>query len=185
VQHADASQFAHNLGLVFRENYRVLKADGLMVFTYHHSRSDGWQALLTALHVGGFQIVAVYPVKSEMSVGRPKLQARNPIDIDIIMVCRKRTGLMALEQPARSLLETAQERTTNAITRLNARGRRLSTTDVLVSLMSNLLLPLSRVPLEEAIAFLQENQPGIVALQEDCWAGQHVRITKEPTLFDL
>src|SRR5262249_40376908 len=84
VQHADASQFAHKLGLVFRESHRVLKADGLMVFTYHHSRAGGWQALLAALHAGEFQVVAVYPIKSQMSVGRPKLQAKSPIDLDTI-----------------------------------------------------------------------------------------------------
>jgi adenine-specific DNA methylase len=185
VQHADASQFAHNLGRVFRECQRVLKADGLMVFTYHHSRPDGWQALLAALHTGDFQIVAVYPIKSEMSVGRPKLQARNPIDIDIIIVCRKRTELGALEQTAPDLLPMAKKRTTEAIARLNATGRRLGTNDALVILMSNLLLPLSRVPLEQAAAFLRENQSAIVAIQEDCWAGQQVKTMKEPTLFDL
>src|SRR5207249_3803758 len=85
VQHVDARQFAVNLGAVFRECNRVLKRDGLMAFTYHHSRSDGWQALLTALHAGGFHIAVVYPIKSEMAVGRPKLQAKKPIDIDIVI----------------------------------------------------------------------------------------------------
>lgn len=185
VQHADASRFAHNLGLVFRESHRVLKADGLMIFTYHHSRSDGWQALLAALHAGGFQIVAVYPIKSEMSVGRPKLQARSPIDLDIIIVCRKQTGGAEPIPAARNLLSRARRGTADAITCLNATGRRLSANDVLVILMSNLLLPLSRVPLEDAVAFLRENQAGIMALQEQCWNAQQVKASKEPTLFDF
>jgi adenine-specific DNA methylase len=185
VQNGDAARFAHNLGLVFRESHRVLKVDGLLVFTYHHSRPDGWEALLTALHAGGFQIVAVYPIKSEMSVGRPKLQAKSPIDIDIIIVCRKRPDLAEAERPARSLLQAAGKKMAEAIGRLNATGRRLSTNDVLVILMANVLLPLSRVPLAEAVAFLRKNQPGIDALQKECWAAQQVQTTKQPTLFDL
>ena len=61
-----------------------------MVFTYHHSKADGWQAILTALVQAGFAIVATHPIKSEMSVATPKSQAKEPIDIDAIAVCRKR-----------------------------------------------------------------------------------------------
>ena len=77
VQNGAADRFAQRLGEVFRESNRVLKANGLMAFTYHHSRPAGWQALLAALHFGRFHITAVYPIKAEMSVGRPKLQAQS------------------------------------------------------------------------------------------------------------
>jgi adenine-specific DNA methylase len=156
-----------------------------MIFTYHHSRPNGWQALLTALHAGDFQIVAVYPIKSEMSVGRPKLQAKSPIDIDIIIVSRKRTKVAPLERGGGGLLPAAQKRTTEAITRMNATGRRLSMNDVLVILMANLLRPLSHVPPEKAQVFLQENQSAIAVLQEECWASQELSTKKERTLFDL
>jgi adenine-specific DNA methylase len=184
VQHADAARFAQNLGAVFREANRVLKPNGLLVFTYHHSRHDGWQSLLSALHAGAFQIVADYPVKSEMSVGRPKLQAKEPIDLDIIMVCRKRKGRAALEQPASELLKTAKDRTTQAVARLNLTGRRLSRSDVLVILMSQLLMKLSPAPLEEAMAFLREKEAAITALQQEAWDAQVVKTQRKPTLFD-
>ncbi len=185
VQHGDSEQFAHNLGRVFRESHRVLKDDGVMIFTYHHSRPNGWHALLAALDAGDFQIVAVYPIKSEMSVGRPKLQAKSPIDIDIIIVCRKRTKVAALEHGGSGLLPAARKRTAEAVTRMNATGRRLSENDVLVILMANLLLPLSHVSPDKAQAFLQVNQARIALLQEECWAGQAICAKKEKTLFDL
>jgi adenine-specific DNA methylase len=185
VQDGDASRFAHNLGAVFAESHRVLKPEGLMVFTYHHSRPEGWEALLVALHAGGFRVVAVYPVKSEMSVGRPKLQAKQPIDIDIIVVCRKRGALAPLGASPRAVVRAAEERTAEAVRRFNDIGRRLSQGDVLVILMANLLPPLPIVPVEDAVGLLQGNQAAITAAREALWSAQDVKTRKEPTLFDL
>jgi adenine-specific DNA methylase len=185
VQHADADRFAQNLAAVFRESNRVLKRDGLLVFTYHHSRADGWQSLLVALHESRFRVVAVYPVKSEMAVGRPKLQAKEPIDIDIILVCRPCRGHVLLADGGAGLLGAAKERSRRAMGQFNASGRRLSRSDVLVILMSNLLLPLSSVPLDEALPFLRANEAGIKGALAECWTAQAVHRPKERTLFDL
>ena len=75
---------------VFRECHRVLKDDGLLVFSYHHSRGEGWQSLADAVLGAGFLVVNSHPVKAEMSVATPKSQAKEPIQLDIILVCRKR-----------------------------------------------------------------------------------------------
>ena len=63
--------------------------DGLLVFTYHHLRDDGWMALADAIVGAGFVVVNSHPVKSEMSVAAPKSQAKEPIQLDIVVVCRK------------------------------------------------------------------------------------------------
>ena len=49
VQDSDADSFAEKLQGVFRECGRILKDDGLLVFTYHHSRDEGWTALAEAI----------------------------------------------------------------------------------------------------------------------------------------
>ena len=83
-----------SLGAVWQEVYRVLKNNGLLVFTYHHSRGEGWRSVLNALMSAGFGIVATHPVKAEMSVATPKQQTREPINLDIIIVCRKLENLV-------------------------------------------------------------------------------------------
>src|SRR5690606_33350377 len=93
VQNADVGAFTDRLRAVWKEAHRVLKDDGILAFTYHHSRPEGWHAVLTALMEAGFAITAAHPIKAEMSVAMPKHQAREPIDLDIIIVCRKRTQL--------------------------------------------------------------------------------------------
>ena len=61
----------------------------LLAFTYHHSRDEGWTALAEAVLGAGFAVVNCQPVKAEMSVATPKSQAKEPIQLDIIIVCRK------------------------------------------------------------------------------------------------
>ncbi|HEX5444046.1 MAG TPA: DNA methyltransferase, partial [Pirellulales bacterium] len=89
VQDTRAEHFAAKLTAVFRECHRILRDDGLLVFTYHHSRDDGWQALAEAILGAGFTVINSQPVKSEMAVATPKSAAKEPIAFDIILVCRK------------------------------------------------------------------------------------------------
>ena len=89
VQDTDAEPFAAKLAAVLRECHRVLADSGLLVFTYHHTRIEGWAAIYRALRQAGFYIVYAQPVKSEMSVSVPIRQARSPARFDLILVCRK------------------------------------------------------------------------------------------------
>ena len=89
VQDVSAEEFSGKLKAVFVECCRVLKKDGLLVFTYHHSRAEGWSALAQAVVGAGFTVVNAHPVKAEMSVATPKAQTKEPIQLDVIMVCRK------------------------------------------------------------------------------------------------
>lgn len=146
VQHQDADVFEGRLGDVFRECHRVLRKDGLLVFTYHHSRSEGWTSVLGALSEAGFVITAAQPVKGEMSGATPKNQAKEPIDLDIVIVCRKRDGEPSrdgIDEPAAEAVAARQ------VQRLRASGRRLSRNDVRVILMGQLIKRASQAKLDD------------------------------------
>jgi putative DNA methylase len=149
VQHEEENVFRDRLGAVWAECHRVLKNDGLMVFTYHHSRTEGWRSILQALMDAGFGIVAVHPVKAEMSVATPKQQAKEPIDLDIIIVCRK---LKTLTRRAWNgdLLGSVTVLAIHQIERLRAANRSLSRNDVRVIVMAHLLKQLSLSPSTDA-----------------------------------
>lgn len=145
VQNAKAEDFTDRLAAVWQETHRVLKDDGLLAFTYHHSRPEGWRCVLQALMQGGFAITAAQPIKAEMSVAMPKQQAKEPIDLDIILVCRKRARLKAHHWNG-DLWVTVAPPAQEQVNRLRAAGRKLSRNDVRIIVMAQLLRQLSRAP---------------------------------------
>lgn len=143
VQDAEANAFAEKLSAVFRECFRVLRDDGLMVFSYHHSRNEGWLSVADAVLGSSFSFVQAQPVKAEMSVAAPKSQAESPIDLDIILVCRKRGNDERTYQDRDEALEKAYSIASSKIERFNYLGRNLSLNDVKVVFYSQLLVELS------------------------------------------
>jgi putative DNA methylase len=136
VQDSDSANFAAKLRSVFNECHRVLKDDGLLVFTYHHSRAEGWQALAEAVLNAGFLIVTSQPVKAEMSVATPKAQAKEPIQLDIVIVCRK---LKDRCDRLRRDLDVAMEAAKSKLQRLWDHGFVLSQNDVKIVLFGQAL----------------------------------------------
>ena len=170
VQNADAARFTERLAAVWAECHRVLADDGVLAFTYHHSRAEGWQCVLQALAQAGFGITAAHPIKSEMSVAMPKRQAKEPIDLDIILVCRKRQTLAPCAWQD-SMWDEAQARASSQTQRLRASGRPLSRNDVRIILMAQLIRQLSLAPDPEgALPLLAANakrtEAAISALHE-------------------
>lgn len=153
VQNADEGGFTDRLAAVWRESHRVLKEDGLLAFTYHHSRPEGWRCVLQALMEAEFGISAVHPIKAEMSVAMPKLQAKEPIDLDIILVCRKRSR-MKTHRWNGDLWGTVAPPAQAQAERLRASGRRLSRNDVRIIVMAQLLRQVSRSPTTESALHL-------------------------------
>lgn len=89
MQDDDPIRFEEKLCGIFRESNRVLKDTGSLIFTYHHSRVDGWVSVYNAIHGAGFQITQVIPIKAEMSVSVSIQAARIPINYNLVFVCRK------------------------------------------------------------------------------------------------
>ena len=61
----------------------------MLIFTYHHSRAEGWASVYRSVCEAGFQIVYTHPVKAEMAVSVPIRQSKAPLNFDLIIVCRK------------------------------------------------------------------------------------------------
>jgi len=141
VQNEDVALFTRRLTGVWTESHRVLKDDGLLVFTYHHSRPEGWRSVLEALMSAGFAITAAHPIKAEMSVAMPKHQAKEPIDLDIVVVCRK--AAFAPTDVAKRSWSAAVLTATSQVQRLRRAGRELSRNDIRVVVTAQILRYLS------------------------------------------
>ena len=97
VQNVDPSIFANNLGRVFSESNRVLKDEGVLVFSFHHSKAEGWISILESLYISKFYIKTLYPIKAEMDVSSPIMSSNSPISYDVLLVCKKLTSLAESE----------------------------------------------------------------------------------------
>ncbi len=82
-----ADFFTGGLSRVFTECRRVLKDEGLLVFTFHHNQLWAWQGLAQALLEAGFTVSATPVVRSE---GRGEVHSsEGNIRYDCVFVCRK------------------------------------------------------------------------------------------------
>jgi putative DNA methylase len=143
VQDAEPESFSKKLKQVYQECFRVLRDDGLLIFSYHHSREEGWTSLASAVLGAGFSFIQSQPVKSEMSVAAPKSQAKEPIDLDVLFVCRKINEDKRPKTSTKQALQKSEKVTCAKIYKFNSTGRRLSRNDVRVVFFSQLLVELS------------------------------------------
>jgi putative DNA methylase len=163
VQDADQERFAVKLRAVWAECHRVLKPEGLLVFTYHHSRPEGWTALARSVLGSGFSIMNAHPVKAEMSVAAPKSQAGEPIQLDIILVCLKRVRDLRDQQSPEKALAKAQERAAAKLVRLASMGLKLSKNDRIITMVSQFIVELGPRPdAEEVVEALKNFQTRLV-----------------------
>jgi len=180
VQQSDPAVFTERLYGVWKECNRVLRREGLLIFTYHHSRNEGWRSVLEAIVNSGFAIVATHPITAEMSVAKPKLQAKEPVDLDIIIVCRKRETTSTEVPDSKKIIKNALDEATGQIARFNGSGRSLSRNDVYVILMAQIIKRLSWQPLlRESPTFLDSSQKAIERAISDLHGKQ--RIAEQPS----
>lgn len=158
VQDANADSFAGKLKAVFAECHRVLKDNGILSFTYHHSRAEGWTSLVEAIFGAEFSIINAHPVKAEMSVAAPKSQAKEPIQLDVVLVCKKkvqdtRTPLKPLEA-----FHEAVKRADQKLARLAGVGLKFSENDRRVTIISQFISALGPVTADIAVQALLNYQ---------------------------
>ena len=84
----DGEYYQKALSEVFKEIFRVLKRDGLFIFTFHHRQFKAWISLIQSLIEQNFVITSIYPVHSEMKTST-QIRGTASVEIDVIFVCRK------------------------------------------------------------------------------------------------
>lgn len=135
VQDKDYQQFSYKISKILAECYRVLKTEGLMCFSYHHSTIDGWIAIYNAVTKAEFYIVAAHPVKAEMSVSTPKSAAKEPINLDTILICKKQNESSMIKNNRINLKANIEK----YVQRFYSIGRNLSSGDKFVIACSQVI----------------------------------------------
>jgi len=102
VQNRSAGAFHDMIVGVWRECHRVLRDDGVLVFSFHQSRTTGWAAVMSSLAEAGFVVTATRPVVAEVTTSLTKTAAIEPNRIDVIVACRKTPFPVPVQSPTRA-----------------------------------------------------------------------------------
>ncbi|MFQ5831850.1 MAG: DNA methyltransferase, partial [Candidatus Thorarchaeota archaeon] len=137
VQEKGEEEFLGGLTKVFSEASRILKDDGLLVFTFHHKKEEAWAAVLQAILDSGFYVTAIYPVRSEMKASTHLYDMANII-YDMVIVCRKK---LKTSKPTTwdSVKRRIAKTTRQTIDHLVENGERPSPLDILVMALGKCL----------------------------------------------
>jgi len=136
AQDKDDDFFFRALTRAFAECHRVLRDDGLFVFTFHHAQTWAWKSVLKAILDAGFYVTSVYPIHSEMRTSTHIMEGG--IAYDIPFVCRKRleeSRPTSWESLKDEIYFAAQE----SVERLKSSRRELSDADLFVIVMGRCL----------------------------------------------
>lgn len=135
VQNTSPTQFRQMVARVWSECVRVLRADGILLFSFHQARSAGWEALMASLHDAGLVVTATRPVVAEVTTSLTKVAAVAPNRIDVIVVCRKRHRA----QPAAQTPAQARAHAVRQLRALSDDGLSLGQADVLSAVRAAVL----------------------------------------------
>lgn len=125
------TDYKNGLYQVFSECNRVIKDNGLMIFSFHDRTFESWKSLLEGVNDAGFNLIKIYPLHSETRTGA-HTSNKNSIALDIMLICKKR------QNPAspynnrlhRNIYKRALENTEAAINRLNAVSAEITIPDI-------------------------------------------------------
>lgn len=146
-------EFHRGLKAVFDECFRVLKPEGYLVFTFHHSKKSQWGDLLEILLQSGFSLVNTYPVSSEGTKSGNLVfhSNQNNIAYDIVHVCKKQSQRdihkhsMAVEwMLLKKQVEVKVSEHIHALKNGGAHGQKFEAADVRVMLWGECLVAYAR-----------------------------------------
>jgi len=81
--------FEERMAAAFTDGRRVLRDDGVACVVFAHKTTEGWEALLSGMTVGGWVITASWPIATERSA---RMRARDSaaLESSVHLVCRPR-----------------------------------------------------------------------------------------------
>ena len=80
--------FENRLSIGFKEIWRVLKPNGIVIIVYTHKTTQGWETLINSLSNSGLIITAAWPINTELQT-RLIANETATLSSSIYIVCRK------------------------------------------------------------------------------------------------
>lgn len=166
----DEAFFTTSLTRIFAEAGRVLRDDGVLVFTFHHQANEAWASVLKTVLDAGFVVKAVYPVHAEM-VASLHIYDKANIAYDALIVCRKQVDAPAVVN-WRDVADRIYLRAERLVKELEGESRGLLPEDVYVIVIGQCLEEYSRHYFRGRSSVFWQDQPVSV---EEALGGNEAR----------
>ena len=85
----DSTFFEHRMAAAFAEGGRVTRHDGIGSVVFAHKTTEGWEALLSGMILGGWTITGSWPIATERP-GRLRSQDAAALATSVHLICRPR-----------------------------------------------------------------------------------------------
>ena len=82
--------YTSQMAMFFKECFKVLKKDGLLLIWFTHRSLNAWKALISALYTGGFYVTRIWPITSELLTRLVSRENDSTLNKTLIIVARKR-----------------------------------------------------------------------------------------------
>ena len=119
---SDLDMAVKGLSKVFSECNRVLKQEGILAFTFHHTQTWAWEGLYNAIEKSGLRIVNTLYIRSESTTGYRK---EGKISYDACIICKKESI-----EPNRASLSMIRKSSMNWVRQLMRAGNGLHDADL-------------------------------------------------------
>ena len=85
----DRAFFEQVMAQAFSEGRRVIQDDGIGAVVFAHKTTEGWEALLSGLHTGGWIVTSSWPIATE-AANRLRARESAALATSVHLVCRPR-----------------------------------------------------------------------------------------------
>jgi putative DNA methylase len=130
--------YLYLLTTVLKECRRVLKDEGLLIFTFHHTKLEAWWTVLNAIVESGFYVTDSFPVMSEYKIN-PHIRNKQSMDMDLVLVCEKKSR--TIEHSPLTLDKIIKSKVENLLLKASSRSKNR----LFLCFMGELLKGVSRV----------------------------------------
>jgi adenine-specific DNA methylase len=86
----DIDWYTEQMGKIFKECFKVLTDNGILLVWFTHKSIEAWKAIVSALYMGGFYVTKIWPVTSELLTRLVSKGNNSTLNKTLIIIARKR-----------------------------------------------------------------------------------------------
>ena len=89
----DEIWYAKQMMESFKESYKILKDDGILIVWFTHKTLSAWKSIISALYGSDFYVTRIWPVTTELLTRLVAKKNNNVLDRTLIIVARKKKNI--------------------------------------------------------------------------------------------